>query len=242
MLNRDFSGGQAVAAAQSNKERDYWLNKLSGEIQKSTFPYDEIHAVDAEHKMEAVSFNLTGELFSRLMKLSNQSDLKLHMILAAGLVVLLYKYSGIRDIIIGTPVLRQETDADFINTILALRNEVKDDMTFKEFLLHIRATIIEATENQNYPLETLIYKLDLPEFENDSFLFDVVILLENIHDPDYIRHVKYNISLSFIKADDHIEGVVEYTSSFYKKSTIQRICRHFSNVLQETVFHVERHI
>ena len=227
-----------------NKERDYWLNKLSGEIQKTAFPYDRIliQSGEDDYRAKSASCKLPQELFLRLVKLCKESDLKLHMTLTAGLITLLHKYSGTNDIIIGTPVLKQQKQKDFINTVLALRNEIKDGMTFKTLLLQVRQSIIEATENQNYPLETLIYKLNLPGTANGFPLFDVVILLENIHTKDYIGHIKYNMLFSFQRLTDSIKVVIQYNPLLYKETTIARIGEHFSNVLLAAVMNVDQPI
>jgi amino acid adenylation domain-containing protein/non-ribosomal peptide synthase protein (TIGR01720 family) len=233
---------EAVGITRGNKEREYWLAKLSGEIQKSHFPYDYIRPAGEALDRESLHFKMSGTLFTRLMKLSNQSDLKLHMILTAGLLILLYKYTGSRDIIIGTPVLKQEVEANFINSVLALRCEIKDDMTFKEFLLMVRQTVIEATENQNYPIETLVYKLGLKSSQSDFSLFDAAILLENIHDISYIEHIKYNLLYSFLRTGENIEVRIDYNPLLYNKATMERINTHFCQALETAVFNVEQPI
>jgi len=80
------------------------------------------------------------------MKLCNERDNRLHMVLAAGVVVLLdkYTYKGSKDIIIGVPIYKQEIEGDFINTLLALRNRLTEGMSFKELLLEVRKTVRAA--------------------------------------------------------------------------------------------------
>jgi hypothetical protein len=90
MKSREFSGKMALAAIKYGKEKDYWLNKLSGEIVKTRFPYDRSHT---GCKWEACKITFNSKLFERLMKVSKGSDYTLHMILTAGLVALLGKYS-----------------------------------------------------------------------------------------------------------------------------------------------------
>ena len=228
----------AVAASQNIKEREYWLKKLSGDLEKSYFPYDHQKKVLNDSKKDAVTFRYTGELFSKLMALGNGSDPRLHMILAAALVVVLHKYTGHRDIILGVPIYKQEIDAEFINTVLALRNPLQDNMTFKQLLLQVRQTIGEAVENQGYPIETLIYKLNLPISENDFPLFDTVVLLENIHEKKYIQHIDHNMTFIFTRADEYIQGKLEYNTLLYEQTTVERIALHFNNVLHQVLLDV----
>ncbi|MCU0288811.1 MAG: condensation domain-containing protein [Acidobacteria bacterium] len=143
--NKKISLKEMAAASQFNKERDYWLNCLSGELVKSSFPPDfqlpaniTQNPDTANKKMAVVTFRIDGELFDRLMKLRNGLDSTLYMVLAAGVVLLLEKYTGNRDIIIGTTILKQEKSANFINTVLALMGRVEPHMTFKDLLLQLR--------------------------------------------------------------------------------------------------------
>ncbi|UCH92361.1 MAG: amino acid adenylation domain-containing protein [Candidatus Aminicenantes bacterium] len=237
--NKGYSGQTAFAASEYTKERDYWLNQLTGEWVKAHFPYDHIPTQGNERELQTVSFTFTGELFSQLVILSSGSDAKLHMILVAGLLVLLYKYTyhGNLDITLGTPIYRQDFEAEFINTILVLRNQLTPGMTFKELLIQVRETIIEADENLNYPLERIAEKLnrDPGTDEDDCPLFDIMVLLENIHDKKYIRHVHPVMTFSFLRSSESLQGNVEYNGRLYRKTSIERLTLHLAQVLQKVL-------
>ena len=228
-----------IAAGQSLEEREYWLKKLHGEWTKSRFHYDYKKAKNLEYKPDAVKFHIPGKVFTRLMEITSGSDSKLHMILLTQLVLLLGKYTGSRDIIVGSPIYRQKIKGEFINTALPLRNQLKKDMTFKALLLQVRETIKEAVKNQNYPMDELIYDLDLPVSDDPFPLFDIVLLLENIHDRDYIAHIPRGMTFSFLRTGDALEGIVEYDSLLYEKTSIQRIVNHFCNLAGKTLFDVD---
>jgi len=230
-----------LAANQKLKEKNYWLNKLSGGLIKSSFPCDfkqlqHDKSVPGHENPGEVNFNLSGELYKSLVQLSKNSDTVLHMILTAGLMVLVDKYTNNRDIIVGTPIYKQDLEIDFLNTVVALRAVLKEDTTFKELLGEVRKTIMEAHENQNYPIEILAGQLNLPVTDGDDFpLFDIVALVENIHDKRYIRHIQANVVFSFFNKSDHIAGVVEYSAPRYDKTTIERIVKHFNTLLERVL-------
>ncbi len=243
MSKRNFDK-LAIAAEQNIKERDYWLEKLSGSLVKSSFPYDHpSRQKDGdEPRLGAVGFNLDGELSAQLLQLSKGSDVKLHMILLAALLVLLEKYTGNQDIIIGTPIYRQDVDIEFINTVLVIRSWTHETTTFKELLLQVWQTIVEAEENQNYPLEILLEQLGMPYARGKDFpLFDVVLLHEHIHDRKYSQcdYIDYHILFSFTRTDTHIKGTVEYRRGFYDRSSIERITLHFNRLLQVVLADVD---
>jgi tyrocidine synthetase-3 len=242
MQNINKSEQIAIAASQLVTERDYWLNKLSGEWELSRFPYDNHQPVlDERESPEVFASRITGDLFEMLMKLNGGSLQRLHMILVTAVMILLKKYSRNSDIIIVSPIYRQEVEGEFLNTVLLMRNRVSDHVTFKELLLQVRKTIVEAAENQNYPLERLLEQLGTAEgavWERAAALFDTAVLLENIHDRRYLREVRPGIIFSFSRCKDSIEVSMEYDSRRYEKTTARRIVRHLETLLKECCTHI----
>jgi len=223
------------------REKDYWLSQLSGELVKTHFPYD-FKPKDTAASGESpgiVKFDLNGDLFAKLMKLSNGSDPRLHMVLTAGLLALLNKYTGNKDLLVGAPIYRQTVEGKFINSILVLRNRLEDDMTFKELLIQVKNTVVEAVKNQGYPLERLVEDLDLPKSETGTALFDIAVLLENIHDKTYLRHSAHNMTVCFHRDDTTLQGTLEYSRSVYRRETAERIAGHLKQVLAAVLHRID---
>jgi amino acid adenylation domain-containing protein len=229
-----------LVAGQKRREQDYWINKLSGDWVKSTLSYDKT-PVETKRRMDIEDFSFSDRLFDRLTKLSNGNDVKLHIVLMAGLVAFVHKYcrSGNRDIVVGTPIYKQEKQGEFVNTLLPLRNQIQESQTFKQLLLQVRESVVEGTRNQSYPMEVLISKLDIPPSETGFPLFEIAALLENIHDNSYLREVHCNIIFSFSRTAASIDGSLRYNASLYHSQTIKRITSYFSHLLQQLVFHVD---
>jgi non-ribosomal peptide synthetase component F len=239
-MNRDFFDKVAAAGSEKIKERDYWLNQLAGQLEKTAFPYDYKIKDSQKQNLEQVEFEISGHIYDGLMKLAKNHAPLLHMLLTAGVVVLLDKYTGTRDIIVGAPIYKQDTEGEFINTVLVLRNYIHKNMTFKELLLQVRQTLRDAAENQNYALDTLLYKLNIPLQENHDFpLFDTAVLLENIHDKAYMRHIRINLEFLFSWEQGRIKAVLEYNTASYKKNTVQRIWEHYLHVLSQCLAAVD---
>jgi len=75
--------------------------------------------------------------------------------------------------------------------------------------------------------------------QEDYFpLFDISILLENIHDKKYLQHIKHNVTFSFIRKKDFLAGVVEFNSSLYHQKTIERMITHFITIFTQVLFDV----
>jgi amino acid adenylation domain-containing protein len=233
---RMYSDKLFIAANQNIDERDYWLSKLAGDLERVHFPYDfypgkKERTAEGGPAGERVSFRFSRELFAGSVKLSGGSDLKFHMILAAGLMVLLERYTGHKDIMIGSPILKQDLEMEFVNTVLVSRNRVEKAMTFKQLLPEVRETIVQAAKNQNYPMEVLVDKLGLAVTGSESPLFDVVLLLENIHDASYIDGIYRSMTFIFARTESDVEGVIRYDSRLYRAGTIRGIADHFTRVL-----------
>jgi len=250
MKERELSTDVLIASTMAVKEKEYWLEKLSGltdRFVKSVFPYDRWfpgEKAEPQLKKSQTTFSISREVSSRLVELSKGLDYAVHMILTAVVGLLLHKYTGNKDIILGAPIYKQENadETQFVNTVLPLRNQPEEKMTFKEYLLQVKQTITEAEENQNYPLETLLYHLDMQASHQEFPLFDVAVLLENIHHRTYIQHIPLNMIFCFKRREDSVEGVVEYNSCLYRPGTIIQLVNHFACLLERFLLDVNKEI
>ena len=229
----------ALVANQNIKERNFWLEQLSGEPVKGNFPFDYKKPDVNERRMRAITFEFPPGIFSGLIKLSRGDDYTLNVIFVAGLVILLNKYIGSSDIMIGAPIYKQDIEKELVNTTLVLRNCFDDQASFKQILLLVKQTIFEATENYCYPIELLPEKLNMPVFPGEFPLFDIVILHQGIHDKNYIQPLSPNIIFSFTRTAQQVELTVEYDSLLYAESTIERIIGHFTRLFQAALFNLD---
>lgn len=230
-MNRNVFKNIISESSQFDREKVYWLSKFSGELTKSYFPYDFIS--NDGFKRDTIEFKVSGDLFSRLDHLTNRSDNNLFVVLAAGLTILLNKYTGNEDIVIGFPILKQEEEGEFLNVILAQRNQASPMLELKEFLLHVKQTIDEANDNSNYPIERLLYYLGFEE--SDSSLFETAILLQNIHERKHIEKMNYNMIFLFKRSERFIEGILEYNNCLYRRETAESVVSHLLNVMQNMI-------
>jgi amino acid adenylation domain-containing protein len=226
-----------IAAGHFLKEREYWLKKLSGKPESTHIMYDEPWEKTQERFMETLTSRFPGDVFTKLLKLSNNSDAGLFIILVTAVVVLLAKYTGSKDIIIGTTIDKQEADGEFINTVLPLRNRLEEDMIFKTLLLQVRQTIIEANDNQNYPVEKLAHDMIAGTLPGEERLFDIAILLQGFHDRSYIRHIQPEMLFLFTKEDGNLRLDLEYNAARYCKQRVEKAAEHLSILLKDAINH-----
>ncbi len=178
----------------------------------------------------------------------------MHMTLLSALNILLSKYSGQEDIVIGTPIAgRPHADLHnimgmFVNT-LALRNKPEGDKKYLDFLKEVKENSLKAYENQSYKFDTLVEKLNVKRDTSRNPLFDVMINMidtvnsEDIKLDDMIlkqynnksKIAKFNLTLNALENDDKLSLSIEYCSKLFKKETIERLSNHFVGILDRIV-------
>jgi amino acid adenylation domain-containing protein len=232
--------GELEIASQHFPEAEaYWTRQLAGSPTKAAFPPDHPTAAPPP-EINQYPFSMEPELAAKLGKISGGSGPKLHMLLLTALTILLEKYTGNTDITVGMPIYSQEREAEFINTILPVRTQLEEGMSFKDCLLTIRRTIVEAAEHQNYPIVTLPRKLGFPAAAGEDFpLFDVSILLEDIQQKGYLNQARHNVMFVCSSSSGSIEGYVEYSGHRYSRETIKTIALHFHRVLATCVADID---
>lgn len=231
---RFFSERETFTAGLHQKEREYWKFRLSGELEKSRFFYDHKEMpVRRRRQMTTLTYRLDDELADRAKRLIQGRDHRLHILIAAAVTLLLFKYNGHGDVMIAVPVYAQAEKGNFINTLLPLRNYVDPEMSFRELVSRVRETVTEAVEHQNYPLEAMIRLSNLPAVDGEFPLFDVAVAVEPIHESELIQPVPLNMIWWARRADDGIEGRVEYNTALFKKNTILGIIDCYIRLLRQ---------
>jgi len=238
-LDKLYTDELTTMSDQNIKERDYWLSKLEGNLEKSIIPYD-LKGSNQSFKTE--NFTITDKLFTRMLQISKGNDIKLYMLLISGITILVNKFTNSNDVILGGPILQQNVQGTFINTALALRNQINDDMNFKDILALSKQTIIEAFQNANYPIERLIYQLELENIKDNFPLFDICVVLTNIQNKEYIKEIPVNMQIFFTRDDQCIQGQINYNSNLYIDTTIQRLIKHLNLLFEIILFDPDKKI
>ncbi len=229
-MNTTDRHNTTIDSRQFAQYKTFWLQRLSGRLPDSRFPVDR-HSTDRADELLEERFQLDGTLNEGIRKLGNGSDKRMHMILTAVLAALLSRYTNQSDVLLGTPIYRQQVEGDFINKVLPLRLDIQDNKSFKELLLQVRDTLSAAVKHQNYPLDLLTGQLDSPAIEQGRGMFDVMIYLLNIHDPSYVSHLSPSVTWEFNRLEHGFEGTIKYRPAQYEPQTIQRFIDHFSLML-----------
>lgn len=233
-MNKEISTASlALAANQKKKEKAYWMNRLSGQPVKSSFPFDfDQEEGSVPYRLETLDFSLDEGIYRQLIELSKGSDERLFIVLLTGVLILLRKYSGSRDILSGIPVARPRDNTTLINHALTIRTPIHDTLSFRQFSSQVRRTVIEAVNHQNFPIEILAGLLEMTWFPGQGFpLFDVVVSLKNIHH-DTLHELYPNIIVSFERNSKGVKGMFSFNAGRYGSAAIERLAAHYRALLE----------
>ncbi|VBB05118.1 phosphopantetheine attachment site [Lucifera butyrica] len=235
------------------KQEEFWLQTFAGEVPVLNLPGDYPRPAVKSFAGDRLRFVLEDQLTGEINKLTRQTGTTLYMVLLAAFNVLLAKYSGQEDIVVGSPITgRPHADLEhlvgmFVNT-LSLRNFPAKDKNFLHFLQEVKANALAAYEHQDYQFEDLVDKLALPRDLSRNPLFDVMFSLQNRREsaaqigdlqfsavPFAHKTAKFDLNIEAVEMGGHLEITLEYSTKLFKRETAARLGRHFVNLLQSIV-------
>lgn len=239
--------------AEFQKSLAYWKIQLGGELPILELPTDKQRTTRRTYAGGTYRFVVSNELTEALEQIGRSEDSTLFMTLSAVFNILLHRYSGQNDILIGTPVAnRNLPDLEpligvFINT-LVLRTGMSEDQSFKELLRKVRKVSLDTFAHQNLPFEKLVEELKPRRDLSRSPLFQVVFNLQNAPMPDFkIEGLEtsfleldtgvsqFDLTLMVSKKGGQCEAVVEYNKDIFEPSTIERMFSSFQMLLGEAI-------
>ncbi|MEO8414896.1 MAG: amino acid adenylation domain-containing protein [Ginsengibacter sp.] len=228
----------------------YWKKQLGGELPILELPTDQVRSTKQTFRGGTHRFILSKDLTKALEELSRQEDATLFMTLLTAFFLLLHRYSGQDDILVGTPVANRNPPelenliGVFINT-LVLRVSLLDDPSFRELLRQVRTTSLEAYTHHDLPFEKLVEELKPKRDLNRPPLFQVVFNLQNSPMPrleiagletaflEIDRGVsQFDLTLMISKKEGQCNATVEYNADLFSPATIERMFRFFHLLLE----------
>ena len=192
---------------------------------------------------------LDRPLTDKLAVVANQNGCTLFMLAYAALVTLLHRYTGATDIAVGTQVAgRDEVEIEdvvglFINT-LVLRADLTGEPSFLELLERARGVIVEALEHEAMPLQKVIEVLTPKRFAGHNAVFSVNFIyqrsfIENtdygtfrlVDLPSWSAGALHDLNFFMVERPEGWRLSCEYNNALYLQASIERLLRHFVNIL-----------
>lgn len=252
---RDFLNWQrkSIDSERTQPLLTYWKQKLQGELNVLNLPTDRPRSAVQTFKGAIAKLVLPQTLRKELKDLSRQQGVTLFMTLLTAFKILLYRYTGQTDIIVGSPIANRnkaeiEQLIGFFVNVLVLRTELSDELSFQELLARVKSTALEAYVHQNLPFEKLVEELQPNRDLSYNPLFQAMFVLQNVPIPDldlpdvsvsyeeaYNGTSKFDLTLFMEDSQEGLVATCEYNTDLFNANTINRMLGHFQTLLSSIV-------
>ncbi len=229
---------------------DYWKEKLSGSLPVLELPADRPRPGRQTYNGSTVSLVVTKELTEGLKTLSRREGVTLFVTLLAAFQVLLLRYTGQEDLLVGTPIAnRSRAEIEgligfFVNT-LVMRSDLSGNLSFRELLGRVQETALGAYAHQDLPFEKLVEELNPQRDLSQSLIFQVMFALQNMPmQPLDLPGLesrrmkadsgtsKFDLTFFTNEIPEGLSCLVEYNTDLFNADRIERMLGHFETLLQ----------
>ncbi|KDN80768.1 Polyketide synthase [Kitasatospora cheerisanensis KCTC 2395] len=239
-----------LAGPDAPRMLEYWRTHLPAEAPVLGLPTDKPRPSVQTHNGASEFFKLDEELSGRVQELAREHDVTVYMVLLSAYYLLLHRYSGQDDIIVGSPVTgrtREEFGSVygyFVNP-LPLHVGLADRPSVAGLLARVRETVLGGLDNQEYPFVVLVEQLGLQRDPSRSAVFQAmfILLTHKVATDKYGYHLDYielpeeegqfDITLSAYqdRSDNCYHCVFKYNTDLFEPATMQRMAGHYRNLL-----------
>jgi amino acid adenylation domain-containing protein len=247
--------------AQESKDEQYWLAQFNDDLPLLNLPTDFQRPEKQTFVGQKYHYQFDTELSRKIQTYCKEHDFSLFMLLLAAVDVVLYYYSGQKDIIIGIPVTGRhhqslENQIGFYVNTLALRLQSKVDTPLVDLIKEVKQKLLKAQEHGIYPIDKLVEKLGKGADRNRSGLFDVMVQIQDtdvkeleLQLPDNIsmeavdlniQSSKFDLVFNFeaLKEAKTISGWIEYNAALFLEKRVIQMQQVLIAVLKEIITEV----
>ncbi|MGB0521648.1 MAG: amino acid adenylation domain-containing protein [Flammeovirgaceae bacterium] len=236
---------------------DYWKTKLAG-VKPLNFPTDFSRPKVSSAAGHTIHQTVEPSLQKRLRNWSRRKGVTLYTTMLSAFKVLLYKYTGQKDICVGSPVANRgykefnELLGFFVNT-LAFRSQLDPSDSFETLLDQVNETLISAFQHQDTPFEKVVDEVVEERDRGRNPLFQVMFLLQDSSEVDELSFggtlvsqepivgttSKFDFTCSVTLSTDELILSIEYCTDLFKENTIAKLLEHYQLLLEQIVSHAE---
>jgi amino acid adenylation domain-containing protein len=232
------------------KQLAYWKEQLRGELLILNLPTDRPRPAEPTSNGVKKYFEYSASLNQGLKELCRQYEVTMFMVLLAAFHTLLYRYSCLEDIIVGTPVANRNRKeivpliGVFINT-LPIRLDMSNNPSFTQLLAQTREKVLDAFANQDFPFEQLVDELSPERNLSQNPVFQVLFVMQNLQTPplkvsglelepleSQTGAALFDLGLSLSQWESKLSGCIDYKTDLFFDSTIQRMINSLENLLE----------
>ena len=230
------------------EQEKYWLSSLEGQYERLILPIDEMEQFNEEFIGKHVGFEISSEEVLALKKLAVDESITQQVIFLSAVNLLFYRYSGQKHIIVGLPVVNRtkqtyDTIGIFVN-LLIIKNVINPIDSLHLLLHQVQDNMINALNNQEYPYELLLEKLNVINDGKQNPLVNVLFLYQNImfqklqfdgletRQVDFVADTNnFDLTIELVEANDKIKIRFKYNSNKFQEQTIRRMLADYIKIV-----------
>lgn len=240
-----------LAGRRLEEQLKYWKEKLGGAPGVLDLPTDHPRPPRQSFRGSKISTLLPASLVEKIEELSRKEGVTFFMTLLAAFNVLLGRYSGQEDIVVGSPIAgRNRVELEnliglFVNT-LALRTDLSGDPTFRELLVRVREVTLGAYAHQECPYEKIVEDLKPDRDLSRNPIFQVMLVLQNLpreteaasglqitsFGSSEKTSAKFDLLVAATRQPEGLRLTFEYSTHLFEPATIARMQQHFRTLLE----------
>ncbi len=247
----DYLHWQAQPGQQQRSEEDinFWRQHLKAAPGLTRLPTDYPRPAVQRFEGATVHHKIDAVITDKLRALAKEEDMTMFMTLSLALFVLLHRYTGQDDLVIGTPVAgreRQEweTIVGYFVNMLPLRMQLDGNPTIRAALKHFKNSSLPALAHQDTPFDQIIENLEIDKGKGYNPLFQVAFTFQNsllidFELPDMqvtsleveSQAAKFDLNLWLEESPEGLIGRMDYNKALFKEKTIRSLLACFDKVL-----------
>ncbi|WP_233597088.1 non-ribosomal peptide synthase/polyketide synthase [Corallococcus sp. CA041A] len=231
----------------------YWRGQLDNAAPYLELPSDHPRPTRQSFRAGVQPMTLPRELSEALESLAKQTSTTPFMVLLAAFQLLLHRYAGQEDVLVGSPIAgRRHAESEdligyFANTVV-LRTRVRDTLRFRELLEQVRTTTLGAYEHQDLPFEKLVEALHPERDLGRTPLFQVTFTLQNAPLPELslpgltLRPLEstpevilFDLQWLMMRTPDGFDGGLVFNQDLFEPATVAGMADHLRVLLEAAV-------
>ena len=226
----------------------YWQDRLAG-APTLELPTDRPRPALPSYRGAVLTRQLPPDLLAALRRLARANGVSLFMTLLAGFTVLLSRYSGQEDLVVGTATAGRnrpncEDLVGFFVNMVVLRSDLSGNPSFTEVLSRVREVTLDAYEHQDVPFEKVVERVAPRRDPSRNPLFQVAFGLlpapgragqfeglavtPHVVDPGTAR---FDLSVNVSETEQGLSLWLEYATDLFDQARMLRLLDHFERVL-----------
>ncbi|WP_432402979.1 SDR family NAD(P)-dependent oxidoreductase [Wukongibacter sp. M2B1] len=240
------------------KQLEFWKSKLKNASHVLKLPKDYDRPDVPAYRGSTASISFEEEIINQLKTLVEKNKSSLYIVLLTMFYALLYRYTGQKNISVGTPIANRQREEfenifGFFSNSIVINIDCDDEVRFKDLLNEVKDNALEAFSNQDIPFDKVVEALKVERSSNISPLFQTIFTIQNesmlrtstgevynIGDvnisfenagKDVVESVQFDLIVAVVDKNKSLDIVIGYNTEIFVKERMEAFIKSFKNLI-----------